>query len=165
MNPGNCLRNRFWPGAFRALLTDPAHRTVFDYVTDAVRASHDIACIIRSDPDGMVYIALSQGFQAHPLCQDIEEGHRVRSERSSDSAAMLKALADNGIFRGDVEAVDALWMAQVDGNTHYWRAITCPVRANDGHWYLHVSMMPMNEDAYKALLEARGTPVTITRST
>jgi transcriptional regulator with XRE-family HTH domain len=146
----------------RALVTDPAGRSVFDYVLDIVRCSPHVQCVIEPQHDGIAYVALSVGFRHHSKFNLIREGMPVQAEASPEGQSLIRHILESGAFSGEVESLDVLWRVDRQDQATFWRAIITPIRAGNDVWYLHCSMFELSKPDFYQRLEERVTPVIVT---
>lgn len=147
----------------RNLLDNPGNRPVLDHVLTGVRRSPHVICVIQPEGNNMRYVALSQGFSNHPQFASTEEGGTFRKHASEDGARLISVIIDSGAFSGDVESIDVMWKAEIDGFENYWCSINTPIRAGENDWYLHCAMNQIEAGEFARRLEERDGRLLIVR--
>lgn len=147
----------------RNLLDNPGNRPVLDHVLTSVRRSPHVICVIQPQGDNMRYVALSEGFINHPQFAPTAEGQVFRKQASEDGARLVSSIIDSGAFDGDVESIDVMWKAEIDGFENYWCSINTPIRAGENDWYLHCAMNQIEAGEFAHRLEARDGRLLIVR--
>ena len=140
----------------RALLNDPANRSVFDQVLAHVRHSPGYVCVLEPRRGAVQLSALSEGLRNEPALGMTEEGALIEPGMGGELGERIRDLLDSGAFRGEVEYIQGLWKSDASGRMRYWRCVATPLRGDDGRWFLHCSNLEIDHAEYEERVKEQG---------
>lgn len=129
----------------------PQSRGVLAGILATVRRSPHVSCILGAAETGLVYVAISAGFRAHPQFQDDAEGQPIRPEVSPGGTERIERLAATGILEGKVDAVETLWITRLGDAEYCWKSMHTPIRTDSGIRHIYCALNPITRQEHDRL--------------
>lgn len=137
----------------RRLLTEPAHRPLYDHVRALVTYSPYFVSLISARDGHVVVEAASRTLLDQKPFQGLQVGGVMNIDLGDEANGIVIELIKTGAFSGEVAFAEVVWTwpgAGSDTPSH-WKTIQVPLRKDGGDWVLHASNLEISE-AQKAQL-------------
>lgn len=129
----------------------PQSRGVLAGILATVRRSPHVTCVLGASESGLVYVAVSAGFKAHPQFQNDAEGQPIRPDVSPGGSERIERLAETGILEGKVDAVETLWITRQGQAEYCWRSMHTPIRTDNGIRHIYCALKPISRQEHDRL--------------
>jgi len=129
------------------LLTEPAHRPLYDHVRALVTYSPYFVSLI-SARDGRVLVeAASRALTEQPPFQGLQVGDALNIDLGAEANSILNGLIETGAFSGEIAFAEVVWTWPGGGSDapSHWKTIQVPLRKDGGDWVLHASNLEISE--------------------
>jgi transcriptional regulator with XRE-family HTH domain len=135
------------------MLSDPAHRPLYDHVRALVTHSPYFVALITARHGEVVVEAASRSLVDLPPFRGLKVGNILDIDLGGEAHDLLDDLMDVGAFGGGIAFAEVVWTwpgTARDAPSH-WKTVQAPLRKDDGDWVLHASNLQIT-DAEKARL-------------
>lgn len=147
----------------RRLLTEPAHRPLYDHVRALITYSPYAVSLI-SERDGKIVVeAASRALLETAPFKGLEVGGVMNIDLGAEANGIIDELLKTGAFAGDVAYAEVLWTYDgKDGETSHWRTVQTPLKKDAGDWVLCASNVEISAEEKARLVKAWGGPMRAT---
>jgi len=137
------------------LLTEPAHRPLYDHVRALVTYSPYFVSLISARDGKVVVEAASRALIELPPFHGLEVGDTMNIDLGDEANGILNTLIETGAFSGEIAFAEVVWTwpgAGQSGQSH-WKTIQVPLRKDGGEWVLHASNIEITEAEKSRLIK------------
>lgn len=140
----------------RRLLTEPAHRPLYDHVRAVVTYSPHYVSLISAQDGRVVVEAASHALVQQPPFQGLEVGGVVNIDLGDEARGVVEDLIETGAFSGEIAFAEVVWTWPGNGaaKPSHWKTVQVPLRKDSGDWALHASNLEISEAEKAKLIEA-----------
>ncbi|MFW6300863.1 MAG: helix-turn-helix domain-containing protein [Oceanicaulis sp.] len=142
----------------RRLLTEPAHRPLYDHVRALVTYSPYFVSLISARDGKLVVEAASRALVEQPPFQGLEVGDVMNIDLGDEANGIVNDLIETGAFTGEVAFAEVVWTwpGNGAGGSSHWKTVQVPLRKDGGDWVLHASNLEISADEKAALIKDWG---------
>lgn len=138
----------------RRLLTEPAHRPLYDHVRALVTYSPYYVSLISAREGKVVVEAASRALVQLPPFEGLEVGDVMNIDLGDEANGIVNNLMETGAFSGEIAFAEVVWTwpgRNGSGQSH-WKTVQVPLRKDGGEWVLHASNIEITEAEKQRLL-------------
>lgn len=142
----------------RRILTEPAHRPLYDHVRALVTYSPYFVSLISSRDGRIVVEAASRALTEQAPFQGLDVGAVMNVDLGDEANGLIVELIETGAFSGEIAYAEVVWTWPGRGAAlaSHWRTVQAPLRKDGGAWALHASNVEISEAEKARLIEAWG---------
>ncbi|WP_199200542.1 helix-turn-helix transcriptional regulator [Alkalicaulis satelles] len=150
----------------QALLSEPAHRPVCEYIKALVSHSPYIMFLL-SHSGGDVWVeaasqkALHMAGKLDAMAPALVVGEPLGMDNRPESFHGIRKMIEMGGFDGQLAFIDVIWHANLieTGELVYFRNTLVPVRGEQARWYIHGTTRVIKQEQYDRLWNEWEGPV------
>lgn len=138
------------------LLTEPAHRPLYDHVRAIVTYSPYSVSLISARDGRLVVEAASHALMQQPPFQDLEVGDVINVDLGDEANGVVDDLIETGAFSGEIAFAEVVWTWPGNGaaGPSHWKTVQVPLHKTSGDWALHASNLEISEAEKAQLIKA-----------
>jgi transcriptional regulator with XRE-family HTH domain len=140
------------------LLTEPAHRPLYDHVRALVTYSPYFVSLISAREGQIVVEAASRALVEQPPFKGLDVGEVLNVDLGDEANGIVNDLMETGAFSGEIAFAEVVWTwpGNGDGAPSHWRTVQVPLRKDGGDWVLHASNLEISAEEKEALVKDWG---------
>ncbi|MGJ3233077.1 MAG: helix-turn-helix domain-containing protein [Oceanicaulis sp.] len=140
------------------LLTEPAHRPLYDHVRALVTYSPYYVSLISARDGKLVVEAASRALVDQPPFRGLEVGDVMNIDLGDEANGIVNDLMDTGAFTGEIAFAEVVWTWPGNGaeQPSHWKTVQVPLRKDGGDWVLHASNIEIAEAEKNRLIKDWG---------
>ncbi|MEQ8404552.1 MAG: helix-turn-helix transcriptional regulator [Oceanicaulis sp.] len=140
------------------LLTEPAHRPLYDHVRALVTYSPHYVSLISAREGQVVVEAASRALVEQPPFKGLDVGDVMNIDLGDEANGIVNHLMETGAFSGEIAFAEVVWTWPGNGTgaPSHWKTVQVPLRKDGGDWVLHASNLEITEDEKRALIKDWG---------
>lgn len=145
-------------GRLDRLLTEPAHRPLYDHVRALVTYSPYYVSLISARDGQVVVEAASRTLVEQPPFRGLAVGEVLNLDLGDEVNGIVNDLIANGAFTGEIAFAEVVWTwpGSDEGEASHWKTVQVPLRKDGGDWVLHASNQEISSEEKAALVKAWG---------
>lgn len=142
----------------RRLLTEPAHRPLYDHVRALVTYSPYYVSLISARDGQVVVEAASHALVELPPFKGLDVGDVMNIDLGDEANGIVVELMETGAFTGEIAFAEVVWTWPGNNGSaaSHWKTVQVPLRKDGGDWVLHASNLEITEAEKKRLISEWG---------
>lgn len=147
----------------RRLLTEPAHRPLYDHVRALISYSPYLVSLISARDGQVVVEAASRSLLDAEPFRGLKVGEVMNIDLGHEANGIIGELMSTGAFSGKIAYAEVAWTWESpDGASRsHWRTIQVPLKKDAGEWVLCASNIQISEAEKAELIKEWGSSMRI----